>query len=243
MKTVSLFNVQLSDINNYELLYLISEKIRNYKKITISYVTFHTINLFYNNHELQKINKDFFVVHLDGIGLYWGVKLLFKEKRFIKRFTGSDFYPKLINECKKNNWKVFIFGDKQNTLDCISKKTVDLNIVGMQNGYNYDNNSLISSINNSKPHILIVGLGQPKQEKWIVDNKDKLDVNVILAVGDGIKVFPGTKKRGSKIVQFLGFEWLVRLVNNPKLYWKRYLLGIPLFIFRIIILKFKLLFN
>jgi N-acetylglucosaminyldiphosphoundecaprenol N-acetyl-beta-D-mannosaminyltransferase len=63
-------------------------------------------------------------------------------------------------------------------------------------------------------------------------------VNVIIAVGDGIKVFAGNKRRGPKILQKLGLEWFVRFIFEPKRLWKRYLFGIPLFIFRVIKFKF-----
>ena len=59
-----------------------------------------------------------------------------------------------------------------------------------------------------------------------------------MSVGDGIKVFAGTKKRGPKFLQKIGLEWIVRLFFEPKRLWKRYFIGIPLFIFRVIKYKF-----
>ncbi|MEJ2613977.1 MAG: WecB/TagA/CpsF family glycosyltransferase [Ignavibacteriaceae bacterium] len=109
---------------------------------------------------------------------------------------------------------------------------------GYQDGYNIENEKLIEKINDLLPDILIVGLGCPKQEEWIVKFKDYLNVKIILAVGDGIKVFAGTKIRGSNLFRTSGLEWFIRLITNPSRYWKRYLLGIPLFIIRVI--KFKL---
>lgn len=177
------------------------------------------------------------------MGVYASSRLLYGQQGLKQRISGSDYYALLVEHSIKNHWRLFFFGDCDNIYEGLKTKNPQLTIVGFQNGYDYDSKTLISSINGSRANILIVGLGQPKQEKWIVENRDKLEVNVIIAVGDGIKVFAGTKKRGYKIIQLLGFEWLVRLVNNPKLYWKRYILGIPLFIFRIIIFKFKLLFD
>ena len=114
----------------------------------------------------------------------------------------------------------------------------DIVIAGYNNGFAYENDKLLGMINKSKPDILVVGMGSPKQEEWIMNCKGNLDVKIIIAVGDGIKVFSGTKKRGPKVIQKLGLEWLVRLFFEPKRLWKRYLIGIPLFFIRLIKIYF-----
>jgi N-acetylglucosaminyldiphosphoundecaprenol N-acetyl-beta-D-mannosaminyltransferase len=180
-------------------------------------------------------------VHPDGIGVFLASKFLYGKNGFTKRITGSDFYIELIKGSLKNNWSFFFFGDTDETLSKISKTNPDLFVKGFCNGFNFNNDKLIKDINTAKPDILIVGLGSPKQEDWIVTNRDNVNAKVIVAVGDGIKVFAGTKKRGTKLVRILGLEWFVRLINEPKRLWKRYLIGIPLFIFRILYYKFRLI--
>jgi N-acetylglucosaminyldiphosphoundecaprenol N-acetyl-beta-D-mannosaminyltransferase len=81
---------------------------------------------------------------------------------------------------------------------------------------------------------LIIGLGQPLQEKWINDNHAQLNASVLIAVGDGIKVFAGEKRRGPLFMRKLGLEWLIRLFFNPFKYFNRYMVGIPVFLYRII---------
>ena len=70
---------------------------------------------------------------------------------------------------------------------------------------------------------------------------DDLKVKVVLAVGDGIKVIAGNRYRGPKVIRKMGMEWIIRLFSEPKRLWKRYLIGIPLFLYRIF--KLKILSN
>ncbi len=166
--------------------------------------------------KLINLFERFDFIHPDGIGVYFASKYLYKKSGLTKRFTGSDFYPFLIEQAIERNWKLFFFGDSDTTLEKIKTQNLNLNVVGIHNGYDYVNLDLVKKINISNPDILIVGLGCPKQEKWIIENYSNLNVNVIIAVGDGIKVFAGNKIRGPLVLRQLGLEWFVRLISNFK---------------------------
>ena len=133
----------------------------------------------------------------------------------------------------------FFFGDTESTLKKIYPLHNEIIISGIQNGYSYENNSLIYKINSSNTDILVVGLGSPKQENWVEENKKQLNVKIILVVGEGLKVFANTKIRGPKVVRNIGLEWMVRLLSNPSKLWRRYIVGIPLFLGRVLIQKFR----
>lgn len=234
MNSIKIFGLSIAKTNNLDLINYIENEISFDRNSLITYVTFNSLNEYYSKKVAMSIYNKFDLIHPDGIGVYFASKLLFGADYFKERFTGSDFYPTLIEAAIQHKWKIFFFGDKLETLEQIPIKNSELNVVGYISGYDFDNDNVVKKVNNAKPNILIIGLGQPRQEKWVIDNKEKLTTNVVIAVGDGIKIFAGTKQRGLKVIQKIGLEWLVRLVYNPKLYWKRYLIGIPLFIFRII---------
>ncbi len=235
---LNIFKVRLCKVLYSDLINFINETI-NKKSIIVTGCNVNTINILLSNKRFEKILSEFDIIHPDGIGIYLASKFLYGQKGFSSRFTGSDFYFYLINAAIKNNWSVFFFGDEEETLKLINKNTPTLNIAGFCNGFDYDNNDLILMINNSNPDILIVGLGSPKQERWIIENKKNIHSKVIIAVGDGIKVFAGIKKRGPKYIQKIGLEWFVRFLYEPKRLWKRYFIGIPLFIYRVLKLKFR----
>jgi len=230
--------VEISKVDYSDIQILIKNTFLEGKRIVITGANVSTINLALEKLKFREVLSKFNLVHPDGIGVFLASKFLYGKNGFSKRITGSDFYIELIKESLKNNWSFFFFGDTDETLSKISKANPDLYVKGFCNGFNFNNDKLIKDINTAKPDILIVGLGSPKQEDWIVTNRDNVNAKVIVAVGDGIKVFAGTKKRGTKLVRILGLEWFVRLINEPKRLWKRYIIGIPLFILRV--LKYKL---
>jgi N-acetylglucosaminyldiphosphoundecaprenol N-acetyl-beta-D-mannosaminyltransferase len=156
----------------------------------------------------------------------------------LSRFSGPDYY--LFNEqAIKFNWGIFFFGHDDITLRKIALKHPRLRITGYHSGYGFTDEDVIQGINESKPDILIVGLGFPKQEKWILKHLSNIECNAVIAVGDGIKVFAGTKIRGPKFMRSIGMEWFIRLLSNPFRYFKRYVIGNPLFLYRIIKLKIR----
>lgn len=98
---------------------------------------------------------------------------------------------------------------------------------------------IVETINKSGATVLAIGVGAPKQEKWICRYKDKLpNIKIFLAVGATIDFEAGQKKRSPKWVSEIGLEWLHRLLSEPKRLWKRYLLDDSLFFW--LILKQKL---
>jgi N-acetylglucosaminyldiphosphoundecaprenol N-acetyl-beta-D-mannosaminyltransferase len=231
---IKIFNLSINKANYTGLLACIEDAIASKTKLLITYVTANTLNTIYNDKQLPEIFNYFNIVHPDGIGTYLASKFLFGKNGLEDRITGSDFYPILIKTAIEKEWSLFFFGDTDKTLSMIKEKNNGLIIKETQNGFSYNKDEVIQKINYTKPDILVVGLGQPKQEKWIYTNKDLINCNVILAVGDGIKVFAGIKQRGAKFFQFFGLEWLIRLFYNPLKFWKRYLIGIPLFSMRIL---------
>ncbi len=240
MEMINLFGVNVTKINYYDLLTEIEERRINNKLLTISYVTVNSINLIIHHRALLDKFNSFDIVHPDGIGTFLCSKYLYGQNGFNKRFTGSDFYPQLLNLAKENGWKLFFFGGDNKTTLLIHEKLQNIIDVETISGFGFNNDIVLQKINAFNPDVLLVGLGCPLQEKWIQQNKNHLRVKIILAVGEGLKVFAGNKKRGSKIIQNLGFEWLVRLITEPKKMWRRYLIGIPLFIFRVIKYKVSL---
>lgn len=235
--TINIFGVNI-DKTDYGILlgkiYIAAEKKR---KLSITYTNSSTLNSSYNNSHNQDLLNSFELVHPDGIGVYLASKLLYGKNGLSSRMTGSDFYPKLIEEGIKRKWGFYFFGHDNSTLEKINARNPELKITGVNEGYSFDTNKLKERINNSGTDILVIGLGFPKQEIWINENKNKLKCSVIIAVGDGIKVFAGTKKRGTALIRKLGLEWAVRLIYSPFKYWRRYMVGNPLFLYRIIKLK------
>jgi len=208
--------------------------------LTVTYATANSLNQVYNDMELIATFNMFDVVHPDGVGIYNVLKNLYGAPTERERMTGSDFYPMLIKEAVLKKWKLFFFGDKDEILNNISIAEPNLLIAGVQNGYDNEDELLIKRINDSAADILIVGLGCPYQEMWIQRYKSRTKCKVIIAVGNGIKIFAGRRFRGPLFIRKLGLEWAVRFLFNPFKYFKRYIIGNPLFLYRVHAEKKKL---
>ena len=233
MPSLEILGIKINKVDNTSLLELIKETLNGKNKIKISYANANTANLAAKKPGFREHLNSFDIIHPDGVGIYLASKFLHKAGSFPTRFTGSDFYPILAKEAIKNKWKLFFFGHSNNTLEKIKSHYPALNICGYAEGYNFNPVKIANQVNNKNPDILVVGLGQPLQEELILFYKNDFNCKVIIAVGDGIKIFAGEKKRGPIFLQKIGMEWLARYIHNPIKYFKRYIIGNPLFLYRI----------
>lgn len=240
---IQILGLPLDNLNYPELLNIIAHHINNHTKCTVAYANVHNLNVIQKQPDLYDTLQEFDIIHPDGIGVYLASKFFYGEKGFKARFVGSDFFEILNRKLAGNKWSIFFFGDEKETLNKITNANPGINIAGLQDGFTFDNARLIEQINRIKPDILLVGMGFPKQELWIAENKERVNCNVIIAAGGAIRVFSRTKVRGPVFFRKLGFEWFFRLFNNPKKLWKRYILGNPLFLYRIFKVKMINLFT
>jgi N-acetylglucosaminyldiphosphoundecaprenol N-acetyl-beta-D-mannosaminyltransferase len=236
---INIAGINISSLTEESMLELIESSVQKKEKLTIAYCNARTVNYVYRNRDFAAALNNFDITHPDGIGVYIASKFLFGSNGLSNRFSGSDFYAALIQYCISHKRKLFFFGHDNKTLTKIKAVLPHLNISGFQNGYEYDSNGVISEINSSETEILICGLGMPLQEEWILKHNDSLKCSVMICVGEGIKVFSGTKLRGPVLLRKMGLEWFIRFLSNPIKYFGRYILGNPLFLYRIIILKLR----
>ena len=219
-----------------------SEKIK-----TITCINHYYLNLLYTNSRYQEDVEKFDLIFPDGIGMKLALMVLFnKSLRDVPYLTGSDFYLKVLEKVNKERGKIFLFGDKTDILlkakNFINDKYDGIKIVGYIDGYrNINNREIIESINKEPISILFVGIGPIKQEHWVIENRDLIKAGKIIIVGGWFRILAMDRKRGPLWIRKAGLEWFVRLMTEPQKVWKRYLLGIPVFFVRIIILKLKML--
>ena len=117
-----------------------------------------------------------------------------------------------------------------------------LDVVGEHHGYfdhDEDSDEVIAKINASKPNIVLVAFGAPRQEKWIHNHRDKIDSNILVGVGGLFDFYSGDKKRAPLWMRKCGLEWTYRLYLEPGRLWRRYIIGNPLFVYRIMRWKKK----
>lgn len=174
--------------------------------------------------ELMTILREADLVVPDGIGVVWASR--YSEIRLTERVAGYDLTQNLFQAVAGTEETIYFFGGAPGVASTAARKMKNkyagLNIVGGHNGYfdEAEEKKIIADIKRLSPSILLVGLGAPKQEKWIVHHLEEVGVKVAIGIGGSFDVMAGNVKRAPKIFQKLGLEWFYRLISQPTR-WKR----------------------
>ncbi len=183
----------------------------------------------------------------DGSGMVLAAKVL--DGRSIKKIAGADLHKFLLQRAESQKGKVFYMGAMQSTLDKITQRIAkeypNIEVQSYSPPFKpqfskEDNEVIIQKINQFQPDILFVGMTAPKQEKWLHENKQKLNFNVASCIGAVFDFYAGTVERPSDIWINLYLEWLGRLLKEPKRMWKRNFVSTPLFLLDILMYKLKI---
>lgn len=216
---------------------------RQDKPRTIGYANIHVLNTAYKDDGLRRILNEFDLIYCDGEGVRLGARLL--GANLPERMTGADWLIPLCVLCDAEQVPVFFLGSKEGiaskAAEKIRESCPDLR-VDAHHGYLGDpavSSQAINRVNLFKPGILLVGMGTPIQERWIKANRDKLDVPVVWAVGALFDFIAGTQPRAPQWMVANGLEWAHRLLWDPARLWKRYVVGNPLFLARVLMSKWK----
>lgn len=155
----------------------------------------------------------------DGIGLIKASNIHHLE--LPERIPGIELMEKALEFCNRSQKSIFIFAGKPGVAEAaakkISEKYPNLVVKGTQDGYFEEKDELriLDRINEAKPDLLIVGLGAPKQEKWIYKHRKIINAKVAIGIGGAVDVWGGAAKRAPKLFIKMNLEWLYRLLMNP----------------------------
>jgi N-acetylglucosaminyldiphosphoundecaprenol N-acetyl-beta-D-mannosaminyltransferase len=169
--------------------------------------------------ELEGILNEAQLVIPDGIGVV--IASRFYGKPIKERVTGVDLSAKMLEMGASRGSKVFLLGAKQASVELAAEKIKEIykgiDVVGVRNGYFSEDEEemIIEDIINSQADILLVGLGAPRQEKFIYKYRDKLKVKIAIGCGGGIDIISGAAKRAPEFYQKAGLEWFYRLIKQP----------------------------
>lgn len=176
----------------------------------------------------------------DGIGIVYGSR--FTKNPIKHRVAGYDLVQGIFDKMKDMGKTVYFFGGAPGVTDTAKEvmeaKYKGLKVVGTANGY-FDKErekEIIAEINELKPDLLLVGIGFPKQEKWIYDHIKELNVKLAIGVGGSFDVMSGNVKRAPQFFIDHGLEWFYRLITQPSRFVR--MLQLPLFM--LVVIKTKI---
>jgi N-acetylglucosaminyldiphosphoundecaprenol N-acetyl-beta-D-mannosaminyltransferase len=194
----------------------------------------------------REIYRKAFLVVPDGVSLLWSAQFL--NTPLNGRVNGTDLFEQLCAVAAGTGLKVFLLGGREGAADAareiLETRHPDLKIVGTHcPPYGFESQSAELALINAKiqavkPDLLFVGLGAPKQEKWIAAHYQELGVPISVGIGVSFELVANMVSRAPVWMQKTGLEWLFRLIVEPSRLWKRYVIGNPLFI--LLVLKQRL---
>ncbi len=165
--------------------------------------------------------------YIDGIGVLLVLLGAGVPSSGRQRFTLMDTFPDLLEYAEKHSLSLFYLGSSAAVVDKAREKLrrrYPALKMEIHHGYFQDNEAIVDSINVFRPDLLLVGMGVPRQEAWLVNHIDRLDVAVATQAGATLDYFAGTQAKPPLWMSRLGLAWAYRLLNDPARLWRRYLL-------------------
>ncbi|ODH01439.1 glycosyl transferase [Nostoc sp. KVJ20] len=224
---------QFDALSMLDLNLLIEESIDKNKKWIIANHNLHSLYLFHNDPEMQAFYAKAEYTHIDGMPLVLIGKLLGFPIKREQRVTYADWVWSLMAEAANKGWRIFYLGSKpgvaEKGVSILCQKFPGLQIA-CAHGYidmdkdSQENLATLAAINAYKPHVLMVGMGMPRQEHWISENLEHIHTNTILTSGACMDYVAGVVPTPPRWMGRVGLEWLYRLFSEPKRLWRRYLL-------------------
>ena len=236
-RTASVFGVPFFCGTMEESLQKIDDLVHSKKADHIAFINAHCLNIAYKNKEYKQVLNDCAEVFADGIGAKLGAKMLgFKVEENV---NGTDMFPLLAQK----PYRIYLFGGAPGVAETALKNAKTLNgkaeFVGCADGFFKEKSEeqIFAELCELKVDILLVALGVPKQEEWIKCNLDKLPGCVAIGVGGLLDFVSGRIPRAPLWMRKCNIEWCFRLYCEPMRLFKRYIIGNPLFLWRVFLNK------
>lgn len=244
MTRINLLNTTIDNLSMQETLALVQEKINKGEQLHHVVVNAGKVVAMQKDSELRKSVNESDIINADGQAVVWASNFLGKPLK--ERVAGIDLMANLVDMAYRNNYKIFLFGAKEEVVKTVVEKyseTYSPNIIaGYRNGYfeASEEEAIAHQIADSGTQMLFVAISSPIKENFLYKYRDVLkNVNLIMGVGGSFDVFAGKTKRAPIWMQNAGLEWFYRFLQEPKRMWKRYLVGNSKFIYLVMKERFS----
>ena len=220
-----------------EALDWIEQGVQNNQKALVAFVNPGCLNIAYTNQAYHKVLQNVDRILPDGIGIKIGCRLL--NQSLLANINGTDLFPRLCERAAEHSYSLFLLGGMDGVAEkaaiAMQQSYPNLKIAGFHDGYftEQQESSIIEMINHSGAAILLVGFGVPKQELWLALNREQLNPSVCMGIGGLFDYYSGRIPRAPVWMREIGLEWSWRLMQEPSRMWKRYIIGNPLFLYRV----------
>ena len=241
-KKLNVLDVDFLSISMDEAVSLLQQVIDSGQKESVSFINADCLNISCKDAGYRAILQSQNIVLPDGTGINIACRSI--GARLVANLNGTDLVPRLWEIAPEKGYRFYLLGAAVGVTERMKAKLEEtypgIEVVGERHGFfdhATESEAVIEKINATRPNVLLVAFGAPVQEKWIDQYKDKIDSNLLIGVGGLFDFYSGDKKRAPEWMRKSGFEWMYRLYLEPGRLWRRYIVGNPLFVYRV--LKWK----
>ena len=216
----------ISDLNR-----LIAEAVKHDERWIIANHNLHSLCIYHKDPKMRTFYDRADYIHVDGMSLILLGRLLGLPLRREHRVTYVDWTDHLMAVAAQQGWRIFYLGGKPGVVER-GASILRQRFPGLQlataHGYfdvhpsSSENRAVLDAIAAYQPHVLMLGMGMPRQEHWILDNLDRLSANAILTAGAAMDYVAGAVPTPPRWAGQFGLEWLFRLLAEPQRLWRRY---------------------
>jgi N-acetylglucosaminyldiphosphoundecaprenol N-acetyl-beta-D-mannosaminyltransferase len=242
MEAIHLLGVRIHALTLDQLLAIIETTVKAERRAIVANVNVHALNLAYERPWFRDFLNQSQVVFCDGFGVKWAARLV--GQHLPERITYADWTWRLAELAQVRDLTLFFLGARpgvaERAADRLKQRCPKLRVLGVQHGFfdktpgSPENEAVLRAINAVRPNILVLGLGMPLQERWLLENWERVEAGVALTGGAVFDYISEAVQRGPRWMTDHGLEWLARLLIEPRRLWKRYLIGNPLFLIRVL---------
>lgn len=213
-------------------------------KSNLAFVNTDCLNKAWNNDAYCKVLNGFDRVYADGSGIKLACGI--RGWALLDNVNGTDMFPQLCMALAEQGVSLFLLGGQLGVAEscglAMQARYPGLKVAGAMHGYfpQDDSADVIRRINASGAGVLLVAFGAPNQEFWIAKHSHELEPSVRIGVGGLFDFYSGRISRAPLWMRRMGQEWIWRLMQEPRRMWRRYLLGNPLFVLRVLLVRYTL---
>jgi N-acetylglucosaminyldiphosphoundecaprenol N-acetyl-beta-D-mannosaminyltransferase len=240
-RRLNVLGVGISAINMQLALEQIDEWIQAGEQQYVCVTGVHGVMESQRDPIVRRIHNQAGLVTPDGMPLVWLSRM--NGFSHVERVYGPDFMLAVCEHSVAKGYKHFLYGGGREVARKLQKaletrfpgiKIVGIHTPPFRNLTPEEDSEIVETINQAEPDVVWVGLSTPKQERWMAGHRSRLFASALIGVGAAFDFNAGLKHQSPKWIQRMGFEWLYRLLTEPRRLWKRYLINNPLFILLII---------
>jgi N-acetylglucosaminyldiphosphoundecaprenol N-acetyl-beta-D-mannosaminyltransferase len=246
MRDFTILDNKITDLTSAELLAEIDTIIAAGTSEVILNTNVHGIHLSRRLPWLKEFRNRARITHADGAGIALGARIL--GHKLGPRVCINDFIGDLARLCTDRGHSIYLLGAGSDVVAgaaaALRKMEPGIRIAGIHDGYfakqGPESDRVVDAINAARPNILLVGFGMPVQEKWVRDNAERLQVNVVMVVGGFFDRLSGALPWTPRWMTDRGMEWVYLSLRRPRRFFERYLIGNPKFLFQVMLERIRL---